>query len=68
MVVEQTQKVLTGFSAKRHGYWTAEKGKNMRLFLEEFARQRNFDPLVAESWYAISKEDLSQYKVEGQRR
>lgn len=38
---------------KPQGYWVAEKGKNMRLALIDFARSHNFDPLVAENWYPI---------------
>jgi hypothetical protein len=60
--VDQSQRVV-GFSAKKTGYWTSEKGKNMRKFLEDFAKKRKFDPLVAENWYNVSKEDISQYKV-----
>ena len=45
------------------GYWTAEKGKNMRRFLEDFAKKSRFDPLLADNWYNITKEDISRYKV-----
>lgn len=38
---------------KPQGYWVAEKGKNMRSLLLQYARSHNFDPFIAENWYPI---------------
>ena len=35
----------------------------MRRFLEDFAKKSGFDPLLADNWYNITKEDISRYKV-----
>lgn len=39
------------------------KGKIRRTILEKFARSRNFDPLVAENWYTVSRRDIQAFKV-----
>eukprot|EP00026_Physarum_polycephalum_P000178 Phypoly_transcript_00178.p1 GENE.Phypoly_transcript_00178~~Phypoly_transcript_00178.p1 ORF type:complete len:1068 (-),score=137.60 Phypoly_transcript_00178:3031-5769(-) len=41
------------------GYWTIKK---MKLFLENFALNRNMDPSVPDTWYKIHEEDLYQEK------
>ena len=41
-------------------YW--KQVKNRRRYFEAFAREKKFDPLVAENWYSISDE-LSSAKV-----
>eukprot|EP00026_Physarum_polycephalum_P001944 Phypoly_transcript_01947.p1 GENE.Phypoly_transcript_01947~~Phypoly_transcript_01947.p1 ORF type:complete len:919 (+),score=98.36 Phypoly_transcript_01947:138-2894(+) len=38
---------------KPHSFWVAEKGKNMRKFMENFAKGLNFDPLATENWYSL---------------
>lgn len=38
-----------------HHYWTSEKGKNMRVFFEDFAKANDFDPLLATNWYRVSR-------------
>jgi hypothetical protein len=35
----------------------------MRLFLEAFARKSNFDSLVANNWYRVSRRHIQQTKV-----
>jgi signal peptidase I len=50
------------FSAKPTGYWTGKKGKNMRLFLEKFARSRNMDPLLPDTWYSIPRRAIESTK------
>jgi hypothetical protein len=40
------------------GFWTSEKGKNMRAAFENFAMNLNFEPLVAENWYRVSRQAL----------
>ena len=48
---------------KPKAYWTSEKGKNMRLMLENFAKSNNFDPLVPDNWYSMTIQDFSRMKV-----
>jgi hypothetical protein len=50
---------VAGFTAQPPRHWTA---RNMRLFMENFAKQRNMDPLVASTWYTIQR-DIYQSKV-----
>lgn len=45
------------------GYWLNNKGKNLRLILEKFAKSRNFDPLVAENWYPIDFKTIEESTV-----
>lgn len=45
------------FATQPVGHWNA---RNMRSFLEEFAKSRNMDPLLAETWYNIPYQDISQ--------
>ena len=49
-----------GFTAQPMGYWTA---KNMRLFLERFAKDRHMDPLLAETWYNLSSSLIREEEV-----
>ena len=49
-----------GFTSQPPGYWTS---KNMRLFMEAFARSKNLDPLVPETWYRISPKEFAKFKV-----
>jgi hypothetical protein len=42
------------------GHWTIDGGKNIRLFFDEMARKRNFDPLVPTNWYRIVLNDVLQ--------
>lgn len=51
---------VAGFTSHPIGYWTT---KNMRLFLERFAKHRNLDPLVADTWYQITRDDIKKTKV-----
>eukprot|EP00026_Physarum_polycephalum_P003752 Phypoly_transcript_03766.p1 GENE.Phypoly_transcript_03766~~Phypoly_transcript_03766.p1 ORF type:complete len:436 (+),score=53.88 Phypoly_transcript_03766:986-2293(+) len=44
------------------GYWTSEKGKNMRKFFEEFAKKSNKDPLSSTFWYNVTMRDIKQTK------
>ena len=41
-------------------FWTFRK---VRTFLENFARSRNLDPLIAETWATITSEDIANAKV-----
>ena len=47
----------------RPGYWAIDEGINGRLFLEEFARKRGFDPLSAHYWYQVKFQDIIQAGV-----
>lgn len=42
-------------------YWN--KPAHIKEFLDSFASKRGFDPLHAENWYTISKEDLKREEV-----
>lgn len=52
-----------GYTENPGGYWLADKGKNMRTFLEDFARSRNLDPLLAETWYNTPFKVIKKLKV-----
>eukprot|EP00026_Physarum_polycephalum_P000668 Phypoly_transcript_00669.p1 GENE.Phypoly_transcript_00669~~Phypoly_transcript_00669.p1 ORF type:complete len:889 (+),score=100.09 Phypoly_transcript_00669:213-2879(+) len=36
--------------------------KRKKLFFEQFAKDKGFDPLVAENWYSVTREDLEARK------
>lgn len=46
--------------AKRIQYWKFYFSKDLRKYLENFAEERNLDPLSAETWYSLSKEDFAR--------
>eukprot|EP00026_Physarum_polycephalum_P001049 Phypoly_transcript_01050.p1 GENE.Phypoly_transcript_01050~~Phypoly_transcript_01050.p1 ORF type:complete len:906 (+),score=142.25 Phypoly_transcript_01050:476-3193(+) len=46
------------FTAKRYGFWSAERGKNVRQYLKKFAKRRGLDPLLPDTWYSLSWRDL----------
>ena len=48
---------------KQKGYWNYDRGKNMRSHLENVARLNGLDPLFAESWYTVSRQDFMQHRV-----
>jgi hypothetical protein len=45
IIIERSH--VTAFAIKEKGYWTPE---NMRAYLEDFAKSRNMDPLLPETW------------------
>eukprot|EP00026_Physarum_polycephalum_P001538 Phypoly_transcript_01540.p1 GENE.Phypoly_transcript_01540~~Phypoly_transcript_01540.p1 ORF type:complete len:1069 (+),score=95.14 Phypoly_transcript_01540:45-3251(+) len=51
-----------GFTSRPPGYWTP---KNMRLFMESFAKSKNLDPLLPETWYKISPREFLKLKSGG---
>eukprot|EP00026_Physarum_polycephalum_P001974 Phypoly_transcript_01978.p1 GENE.Phypoly_transcript_01978~~Phypoly_transcript_01978.p1 ORF type:complete len:752 (+),score=127.08 Phypoly_transcript_01978:45-2300(+) len=53
-VISDPQRNAKNYVTKPKGYWTDESGKNLRNFFEEFAKSKNLDPLLAETWYSIS--------------
>ena len=42
-------------------YW--DKKEHRKLFFDDLARTKGFDPLVAENWYSIDKETVLAEKV-----
>eukprot|EP00026_Physarum_polycephalum_P002130 Phypoly_transcript_02134.p1 GENE.Phypoly_transcript_02134~~Phypoly_transcript_02134.p1 ORF type:complete len:738 (+),score=96.58 Phypoly_transcript_02134:691-2904(+) len=44
---------------KRSSYW--ENSANRKLFFDEFAKSQNFDPLVRENWYSVTRETILQH-------
>jgi hypothetical protein len=51
---------VTGFGSLPIGHWSE---KNMRKFLEAFAKSRNMDPLHPETWYITPREAIMQVPV-----
>eukprot|EP00026_Physarum_polycephalum_P003064 Phypoly_transcript_03073.p1 GENE.Phypoly_transcript_03073~~Phypoly_transcript_03073.p1 ORF type:complete len:492 (+),score=39.24 Phypoly_transcript_03073:901-2376(+) len=49
----------SNFVTKPARFW---QRKNMRAFLENFARRSNFSPLVVNNWYSISRKHIQQTK------
>jgi hypothetical protein len=45
------------------GHWSTDKHANMRVFFEQFAKERNFDPLVPENWYSLPAMEVYESKV-----
>ena len=58
--IRNKNKLYKGFTAQQIGHWTL---KNMRLWLEAFAKSRKLDPLLPETWYDIPFEDVASSKV-----
>eukprot|EP00026_Physarum_polycephalum_P002178 Phypoly_transcript_02183.p1 GENE.Phypoly_transcript_02183~~Phypoly_transcript_02183.p1 ORF type:complete len:820 (+),score=71.06 Phypoly_transcript_02183:178-2637(+) len=51
--------LLQGFTKHPPRYWTVKK---MRLFLENLAKSRNLDPLLASTWYSIPHKTVANFK------
>jgi hypothetical protein len=49
------------------GHWNSTKGSNMRFFFEDFAKKRNLDPLLPETWYNTSRQAINEIPVCGAR-
>ena len=45
------------------GHWATNTAKKVREFFVVFARQSNFDPLVATNWYHIKRQAFYPIKV-----
>jgi hypothetical protein len=56
---ELSQRVM-GHSSKPFKHWTF---KNLRAFFERFARSRKLNPFLPETWYSISRKQVSDVKV-----
>jgi hypothetical protein len=55
--------LIEEFEAHPMGYWTSEKGHNMRVFMEDLARSMGKDPLDPETWYSIPRRVVEETKV-----
>jgi hypothetical protein len=55
---QEVTKRASGQAMKPKGYWISDNGRNLRLLLENFARQKNFEPLVADNWYNVQRSEL----------
>eukprot|EP00026_Physarum_polycephalum_P002403 Phypoly_transcript_02409.p1 GENE.Phypoly_transcript_02409~~Phypoly_transcript_02409.p1 ORF type:complete len:900 (+),score=140.14 Phypoly_transcript_02409:101-2800(+) len=62
LLLNDTSLRALSYANKPAGYWTSERGKNMRDFFVELAKKRNFDPLVPENWYSVSVAELREEK------
>ena len=51
---------VPGFTSHPLYHWNM---KNMRLFLESFAKNRNMDPLSPETWYNLTGSSIRELKV-----
>lgn len=45
------------------GFWKRDEGANMRRFLDSFASEIGFDPLVATNWSFFTSKDIVDYGV-----
>ena len=50
------------YTSQPSGFWSVNK-RNMRLFLEDFARQRNLNPLTPATWYSIPWKSIAESQV-----
>eukprot|EP00026_Physarum_polycephalum_P001966 Phypoly_transcript_01970.p1 GENE.Phypoly_transcript_01970~~Phypoly_transcript_01970.p1 ORF type:complete len:954 (+),score=99.16 Phypoly_transcript_01970:90-2951(+) len=48
------------FSIMQQNHW--QNMANRREFMREVANKRGFDPLVAENWYTLTKENIMHFK------
>eukprot|EP00026_Physarum_polycephalum_P002670 Phypoly_transcript_02678.p1 GENE.Phypoly_transcript_02678~~Phypoly_transcript_02678.p1 ORF type:complete len:822 (+),score=110.18 Phypoly_transcript_02678:190-2655(+) len=48
-----------GLSKKNLGFW--RDSNNKRIFFDEYARNKGFDPLLAENWYSLDSKDLRSF-------
>ena len=55
-ITEYSQEVVkyNKNTQKPHSLWTSKERKYLRNFFENYARKRNLDPLVPETWYFLS--------------
>ena len=62
--VDDTASQVNNDIRKPFKFWTVEDRRNARTYLEEYARQRNLDPLLPDTWYSTSLKDILLHKVE----
>eukprot|EP00026_Physarum_polycephalum_P002350 Phypoly_transcript_02356.p1 GENE.Phypoly_transcript_02356~~Phypoly_transcript_02356.p1 ORF type:complete len:908 (+),score=118.97 Phypoly_transcript_02356:113-2836(+) len=53
---------MQNFTPKPKGYWSYDKGKNMRAFLVGLAERMGFDSQVAQNWYSVSRQELEEHR------
>eukprot|EP00026_Physarum_polycephalum_P005484 Phypoly_transcript_05519.p1 GENE.Phypoly_transcript_05519~~Phypoly_transcript_05519.p1 ORF type:complete len:450 (+),score=67.80 Phypoly_transcript_05519:184-1350(+) len=59
--LKENKSTVQAFSkspARPRGYWTGDGNKNIRKFLDDLARSKNLDPLIADTWYKIPLREL----------
>jgi hypothetical protein len=52
---------LIRLKSKTEARWTEDKDR--RRFFDEFARIKQFDPLDAEAWYSITRDEIRKADV-----
>eukprot|EP00026_Physarum_polycephalum_P001003 Phypoly_transcript_01004.p1 GENE.Phypoly_transcript_01004~~Phypoly_transcript_01004.p1 ORF type:complete len:1224 (-),score=188.92 Phypoly_transcript_01004:75-3746(-) len=52
-----------GFDIMSRRHW--QSAANRRKFFVEYAREHSFDPLIAQNWYDISRDDIMNVKSAG---
>lgn len=45
------------------GHWTQTDGDNIIKSLEKIMEKKGLDPLLAESWYSFTTDDILAHKV-----
>lgn len=48
-------------AGKRSNYW--ENAANRKSFFDQVAQKMQFDPLVPENWYSVTREIILQFEV-----
>ena len=54
-IILKVSSKVEGFTAQPIRHWTVAK---MRKYMEKFARAKSMDPLLSETWYKTSYEEL----------
>ena len=49
-----------GFTTKPANFWNSGNGQNIRQFFENFAKNREFDPIVVDNWYSLSTDFMNE--------
>lgn len=58
----EATKTALNFSTSSE-YWTSKRGRNTRVLLENIARSKNMDPLLAQTWYSIPRQLVMDVQV-----
>jgi hypothetical protein len=67
IILIEKPKHVYGYTHKPVDFWHSQQGSNVRQFFENFAKKKNFDPLIAENWYGVSRHEIMATKVKKQR-
>ena len=62
-ILAVTAHVFAHGTSKPHGYWTSEKGKNIRVFFDNFAMKRQRDPARPHNWYNVTASEILALEV-----